>query len=58
MLVLCSLSAGNPASGAPADWNEETIRDNLHLVAQWQAEHPKKRSPLHWSYGAFYSGMA
>lgn len=57
LLVLSALSAGNPASGAPADWNEETIRDNLHLVAKWQAEHPKKRSPLHWSYGAFYSGL-
>lgn len=44
-------------SGASADWNEKTIRDNLQLVAEWQAKHPKKRSPLHWTYGAFYSGL-
>ncbi len=42
---------------ASADWNEKTIRDNLQLVAEWQAKHPKKRSPLHWTYGAFYSGL-
>lgn len=57
LLVLPALSAGSPASGAPADWNEKTIRDNLRLVAKWQAEHPRKRSPLHWTYGAFYSGL-
>lgn len=58
VLVLSLFSAGNSASGASADWNEQTIRDNLHLVAKWQAEHPRKRSPLHWTYGAFYSGLA
>lgn len=26
-------------------------------MAKWQAEHPRKRSPLHWTYGAFYSGL-
>ena len=55
--VLSMLSAGTSVSGASADWNEKTIRDNLQLVAEWQAKHPKKRSPLHWTYGAFYSGL-
>lgn len=45
--VLSMLSAGTSVSGASADWNEKTIRDNLQLVAEWQAKHPKKRSPLH-----------
>lgn len=58
LVALPLLSTGNPASGASADWNEKTIRDNLRLVAKWQAEHPKKRSPLHWACGAFYSGLA
>ena len=56
--VLAVFSAGTPVSGASADWNEKTIRDNLQLVAEWQAKHPKRRSPLHWTYGAFYSGLA
>ena len=51
--VLAVFSAGTPVSGASADWNEKTIRDNLQLVAD-----PKRRSPLHWTYGAFYSGLA
>lgn len=55
--VLSMLSAGTSVFGASADWNEKTIRDNLQLVAEWQAKHPKKRSPLHWTYGAFYSGL-
>lgn len=39
--VLSMLSAGTSVSGASADWNEKTIRDNLQLVAEWQAKHPK-----------------
>ena len=35
--VLAVFSAGTPVSGASADWNEKTIRDNLQLVAEWQA---------------------
>ncbi|WP_302014313.1 glycoside hydrolase family 88 protein [uncultured Akkermansia sp.] len=56
--ALSLLFVPQPGSGASADWKEKTIRDNLSLVARWQVEHPKKRSPLHWTYGAFYSGMA
>lgn len=58
MLAAFLLPALQAVSGASADWNEKTIRDNLALVAGWQVEHPKKRSPLNWTYGAFYSGMA
>ena len=57
VLFLSFLSLFGVASGAPADWKEKTIRENLELVASWQIAHPVKRSHLHWTYGAFYSGL-
>ncbi|KAA5509882.1 glycoside hydrolase family 88 protein, partial [Bacteroides caccae] len=57
VLFLFFLSVFRVASGAPADWKEKTIKENLELVAAWQIAHPVKRSHLHWTYGAFYSGL-
>lgn len=57
LLALAVMHAVQPVSGASAAWNEKAIRDNLNLVAGWQMAHPKKHSPLDWTYGAFYSGL-
>lgn len=56
-LIIPLLLVVTPVSGAPSTWNEKTISDNLDLVAGWQLDHPAKRSRLHWTYGAFYSGL-
>lgn len=56
-MVLVPCAGVQRSHAASAAWKEETIRENLELVAQWQMKHPKKHSPLDWTYGAFYAGM-
>ncbi|MDR2850057.1 MAG: glycoside hydrolase family 88 protein [Verrucomicrobiota bacterium] len=52
-----SLCAQNTPSVSDA-WTLETVGANARLVADWMTANPKTHSPLDWTYGAFYNGIA